>query len=388
VTTKFVPRGTKSFIIPEGSDLLQSITVVAWNTSGESSNSATTEVKDLYVPYVPRTVGVFILNRGNYESGYSSLSYYNIEEDIMIPDFYKTINGTELGNSAEQILIYGSKIYITVYQSNRIVVLDEAGNEIKSITYGPAAVNLQGPRCMTADGGKVYISYYDGHALATLDTFSVAIDQSNSGLRMTGRFPEQVVAAGGKIYVAASGGLDYPYYDKRVNVFKRHKGALNRDSLSTEESIEVISNPVSLATNSKGDVFVISMGNYVDIKSTLQKIDGKTGRVTEMGYATLFSLANDKLYTINAPYGAANVEYKRYNALTGALETENFITDDTRFTSISAFAVDPLSGKIYIADGENYTATSTLYIFSPNGKKEKEIDTEGFDAHSIAFVVQ
>jgi DNA-binding beta-propeller fold protein YncE len=379
VTTKFVPRGTKSFIIPEGSDLLQSITVVAWNTSGESANSATTEVEDLYVPYVPRTVGVFILNRGSIELSNSSLSYYNIEENIMIPDFYKTVNGKGLGNSAEQILIYGSKIYITVYKSNRIVVLDEAGNEIKSITYGPAITNLQGPRCMTADEGKVYISYYDGHNLAILDTSSVAIDQSNP--KMTGRFPEQVVVAGGKIYVAASGGMDYPYYGKRITV-------INKATLLQEESIDVISNPVSLAANSRGDVFVISMGDYGDIKSTLQKIDGKTGIVTEIGYATLFSLVNDKLYTINAPYGAANVEYKRYNALTGVVETENFITDGTRFTSISAFAVDPLSGKIYIADGENYTSTSTLYIFSPDGKKEKEIDTEGVDAHSFAFVVR
>jgi DNA-binding beta-propeller fold protein YncE len=327
-------------------------------------------------PALPQTAGVFILNRGSWNANNASLSYYNLQENVMIPNFYRTVNGKGLGDSAEQILIYGSKIYVTVTTSNRLVVLDETGKELKSIEPKDGD-NPLNPRHMVAEGGKVYVSYYYGHQVAVLDTASLNIEKTVA----SGRYPEHLAIAGGKLYVANSGGLDYPDYGHTVSV-------INLASLTVEKDIEVALNPVRLAADSQGDVYLISMGNYGDVKNTLQRIDARTGAVTVMGNGSIFALADDKLYVVYAQYGDPNVSYKKYDALTETVESESFITDGTTFASISALAVDPLSGQIYIADAEDYVSTGTLYIFSPEGKKETSLDTAGPDPSDITFLVR
>ncbi|MDR1644891.1 MAG: YncE family protein [Tannerellaceae bacterium] len=341
-------------------------------TSCEKENDPAPEPE----PTLPQTTGFFVLNRGGWNANNASLAYYNLLEGVMIPDLYKTVNGKGLGDSAEQILMYGSKIYITVTVSNRLVVLDETGRELKSIEPKDGETPLS-PRRMVADGGKVYVSYYDGHRVAVLDTTSLSIGQTVG----VGRYPEHLAIAGGKLYVANSGGLDYPVYNNTVSV-------VNLNTLEVTNEITVAINPVRLLTDSQGDVYVISIGNYGDVKSTLQRIDAGTGQVTEMGRGSLFTLANDKLYVVHAAYGDPQITFKTYDVLTETVEQESFITDGTTFTAISALAVDPLSGKIYVADAENYVSTGTLYIFSPEGKKETSMDTGGTDPSDILFLVQ
>jgi hypothetical protein len=378
------PKGATSFIVPDGTAYNIYLLVVAQNAVGESTNIASISISDSsgtdepeepeVPPHNPETTGAFILNRGNWNENNASLSYYNLKEQIMIPNVYKTVNGKGLGDSAEQLLVYGSKTYITVTTSNRLLVLDEAGKEIKELNPKNAANEPLNPRRMVAANGKVYVSYYYGHALAALDTASLEIEKTVP----VGRYPEYVAVAGGKIYVANSGGLDSETgYGKTVSV-------VNAETFRVEKEIEVVINPVNLTADSQGDLYLISMGNYGDVPNTLQRIDGQTGEVSVLGNASTFSLVNDKLYAIYAQYGDPNVTYKRYNVLTETVDVENFITDGTTFSYISAFAVDPLNEKLYIADTA-YGSTSTLFIFSPDGKKEKELDTEGFDAHDIVF---
>ncbi|MDR1937389.1 MAG: hypothetical protein LBQ73_02680, partial [Tannerellaceae bacterium] len=354
--------------------------VVAQNAVGESTNIASISISDSLgtdepeePPHNPETTGAFILNRRRMDANNAVLAYYNLKENLMIPDLYQTVNGKGLGDSAEQLLVYGSKTYITVTYSNRLVVLDEAGKEIKSIT--PAGSDPVNPRRMAAAGGKIYVSYYYGHAVAELDTASLEIGRTVS----VDRYPEHVAFAGGKVYVANSGGLDYPNYGKTVSV-------INTETFEVEKEIEVTLNPVNLAADSQGDLYLISMGNYGDVPNSLQRIDGQTGEVTRLGNASMFSLVNDKLYTVYAQWGDPNVEYKRYDVLTEKVDVDNFITDGTSFTSLSAIGVDPLNGTIYLADSEDYLATCTLYIFSPEGKLENTQDTGGSNPSEIVFI--
>jgi DNA-binding beta-propeller fold protein YncE len=325
-------------------------------------------------PELPQTVGAFILNRGNWNENNASLSYYNLQENAMITNVYQAINQRGLGDSAEQILLYGSKMYITVTNSNRLAILDEAGNELKSITPKEGD-NTMNPRHMVADNGKVYVSYYYGHKVAALDTASLEIGETVS----VGRYPEQLAISGGKLYVANSGGLDFPdNYGHTVSV-------VNLSTFTVDREIDVCLNPVRLAADSQGDVYVISMGNYADVPNTLQRIDAQTGQATEIGKGSLFALVNDKLYVVYASYANPDISFRKYDALTETLESDSFIAGGTTFSSISALGVDPHSGEIYIADAENYAATGTLHIFSADGQRIASVDTGGPDPSDIVF---
>jgi YVTN family beta-propeller protein len=379
-----VGKGVTSFDVPAGTPFNKYLLVIARNTAGESTNIASVAVEDLFAlpqPADPQTVGVLILNRGAYKANNASLSYYNLLENVMITGVYRTVNGHDLGDSAEQMLIYGSKTYVTVTTSNRLVVLDDAGAELASISPtvdGPnGEKEPQNPRCLAAYNGKVYVSYYYGHSVAVLDTASLEIEN----LVTVGRYPEALAIAGGKLYVANSGGIDYPTYGNTVSV-------IDPESFIVEKEIKVALNPTRLAADSEGDVYVISMGNYGDVPNTLQRIDATTGAVTEMGRGSIFSLVNDKLYVIYAQWGDPNVSYKKYDALTEAVESESFITDGTSFTAVSALGVDPLGGDIYIADAEDFVSTGTLYVFSAEGKLKTSKDTGGPDPSTILFHIQ
>jgi YVTN family beta-propeller protein len=358
-----------SFEIPEGTAYKAYLRIVTLSTYGQSSFSVA--IEDVYT----KIGGFYILNSGNWEANNASLSYYDYTTGELSTEVYKKANGKGLGDGAEQLLVYGSKMYITVSGSNRLVVLDRDAKEIKSITPAGEPMN---PRCMIADNGKVYISYYYGHSVAILDTASLEIEKEVK----VGRYPEQLAIANGKIYVANSGGLDYNEgYAKTVSV-------IDQGTLTVDKEIEVIVNPTQLAADSQGDIYVISMGNYGDIKNTLQRIDGQSGKVTVIDNATSMRLVDDELYTLFGQWGESKITFKKYNALTEEVISDNFIQDADAISPNNSpvLAVNPVSKQLLILEAP-YGATGSLYMFTPDGKLEgKAIDTGGYASKWVTFI--
>ncbi|WP_280747130.1 DUF5074 domain-containing protein [Parabacteroides sp. PF5-9] len=369
-----VEAGKSTFEIPEGTVYQPYLFVITKKGEVESENIASLAIEDYIVENpVPLPYGMYLLNGGNWNENNASISFYDFNTGEMTGHIYQTANGSGLGDSAEQILMYGSKIYATVTTSNRIVVLDREGKLIKSIEpkEGEEPVN---PRGIVADNGKVYISYFYGHAVAVLDTATLQIEKQVK----VGRYPEKLTVANGKIYVANSGGNDYPNYGKTVSV-------IDAGTLEVEKEIEVLINPVSILSDSQGDIYVISMGDYGDVKNTLQRIDAKTNDVTIIDNASKMTLVNDELYTIYAQWGEPEIKYRKYNVLTEEVLSESFIEDTSVLSSPNAIAVDEQSGKIFITNSD-WGSTSSLYIFAADGKLEKgDIDTKGYEAKSMIF---
>ncbi|MDL2208487.1 hypothetical protein LJB97_02595 [Parabacteroides sp. OttesenSCG-928-O15] len=364
-----VGAGISSFEVPVGTPYKPFIQVIVMKNNVESALFAALSVVD----YAKPSTGLFILNGGNQNENNACISYYDIATGKLTQEIYKTANGSGLGDSAEQLLIYGGKMYVTVTGSNRIAILNLDGKLIKSIEPKEGGEPMN-PRAMAADNGKVYISYYYGHAVAALDTLSLEVTEKVG----VGRYPEHLAVANGKIYVANSGGLDYPNYGKTVSV-------IDQKSFKVDKEIEVLINPGKIVADSQGDVYVISLGNYNDIKNTLQRIDGKTGEVTVIDKATYMTLVNDNLYTAYAQWGDANITYKKYDALTEKFVDENIIKDGTNITSPYAIAVDPLTEDFYIAES-TWGSTSSLYVFSADGKlKGQAIETGGYGAKCLFF---
>lgn len=361
-----VEKGKTSFEVPMNTEWNAYLLVVTKNTMGEAESFAGVSVTD----EKQYTNGVFILNAGNWNENNASLSFLSFTSGQLTTDIYKAANGSGLGDGAEQLLVYGSKIYITVSGSNRLVVLDKSGKLIKDFQpkEGNAPVN---PRCMVAHDGKVYVSYYYAHAVAVLDTLSLNM---NAELIKVGRYPEQLTAANGKIYVVNSGGLDSPSYGNTVSV-------IDPVSAKVEKNIEVIANPAQIASDSQGDVYVISWADHGKTEnSSLQRIDAATGKVSVLGTASTMTLVNDKIYAISNQYfNNPGLSFVVYDALTEQVVKNSFITDGTSIAPY-AIAVDPQTEKIYITESE-WGSTSSLYTFTADGKSEgKAIDTGGYDS--------
>ncbi|WP_456087579.1 DUF5074 domain-containing protein [Parabacteroides sp.] len=319
------------------------------------------------------TSDFFILNRGNQGENNASIAYYDAASGTLNDKFYEDANGSRLGDSAEDMLVYGSKMYVSVTSSNRLAVMDMSGKLVKAIEPENEGGEPMRPRYLAADKGKIYMAYFYGHSVAVLDTASLEVEK----VIPVGRYPEQIVVSNNKLYVANSGGNDYPNYGKTVSV-------INLSSLEVEKEIEVVINPCRLEANEKGDIYVISMGNYEDIPNTLQRIDSTTGTVKTIENGSCMDLRDGFLYVLYAPYGQAeSVCVSKYDALTGEQVNDNLIPDMNKVFTLSSINVDA-SGNIYITDAP-YTETGSVYVYNKEGKNVagSPVDSKGYGPNTV-----
>ena len=367
-----VSAETESFAI-EAQDYFKYLIVVGVNEDGsEEENFAKIEIEDI-------AGGIYILNSGKDKSNNANLVYYDFKSESLTERIFESANDKSLGDTGQDIIIYGSKMYIAVSGSGVIYVTDKSGKILETIESTKEGAK-QKPRSLTSLDGKVYATYYDGY-LAKIDTTNLNIE----GQVKVGRFPEYVRAANGKIFVANSGGLDYNTplgYDKTVSV-------VDAASFAEAEKIEVVINPDKMAVDSEGDIYVISNGNYGDVPNTLQRIhkEGNKYVVTKIGNASWISMLNDKLYIIYSQWGAPSPSYILYDAKTEKVISENFITDGTDIKKPYSITTDPIYNYVYIGTSD-YTNNGDMYIFTSEGKLVKKFDTKGINPMGAYFVTK
>lgn len=328
---------------------------------------------------IPTEVGgVYFLNSGNNESNNSTLDYYNPLTKELKTKVFASVNGRGLGDTANDMVIYGSKMYIAVTNSNTIEVTDLNAKSLKTITPQDEA----SPRHLIAYDGKVYVTLFDGH-LAVIDTTSLEITKQIK----VGPNPEEVCAANGKLYVANSGGYN-TVQDSTLSV-------VDAATLTVDGTLKVVINPSLVKADTQGYLYVMSLGNYGDIKGSVQRLDPKTGKLDIIctNEKISMTMVNDKLYILSSEsnastgWSAANTKYIKYDTKTAKIETENFITDGTTISKISFINVDPIEYNIYMTAG-SYTSTGDMFIYSSEGKKVNQIGVSGINPMGAFFVVK
>lgn len=319
----------------------------------------------------------YVLNEGSFGNNNTSVSAIDFTDGTSYYFQFAAANGRNLGDTGQDILRYGGKIYIAVSGSNTIEVVD--GNSLTSVkTIKPQDGKPGTPRGLAASDGKVYVSLYDGY-VAKIDTTSLAIVDSIA----VGPNPEELTIANGNLYVAVSDGLNY----NEGYANGKYVSKIGLDSFKVASKIDVIVNPCRMASDKSGNVFVISCGNYYDIPSTVQKID-KNDSVSVVGKATYMTCFENTLYTINAPYGATTIEYVSYNTTSGSVESTSFIsgTADEMPSNPTCVSVNPKNGNILV--GSYLTASDYLsngYVYEYAGGSFKTKYNAGVGPRKIVY---
>lgn len=317
--------------------------------------------------------GVYVLNQGGFGANNSTLTYYNYATKQLTADLYTAINGDKIGDTGNDAEIYGSKMYIVVNVSSVVDVVNaKTGKLIKQDSLLNGKVKRE-PRSVVFYKDNAFISSYDG-TVAVMDTATLAITKYIT----VGRNPEQMVISNNKLYVANSGGLTFGNPDKTVSV-------IDLTSLTETKKIPVIANPVTLAADTHGHVYVLSLGDFADVKPGITIIDNTTDVVKSqnnllLGYNIPMATDGDLVY-----YPTADNKIAVYDAKAQSAVKANFITDGTVITAPYAISVDELSGEVFISDAKDYSSNGTLYAFDKTGKKEYSITT-GINPGRITFV--
>lgn len=332
---------------------------------------------------VVTTSGIYTINSGNQSAKIpGTITAYDFESGDATDPLqcaFKAKNGIELGDTPNDAIIDGNRMYVAVSKSNLVWILDANTLEVLGSVHPEG--DVAEPRALAAKDGKVYVSMYSGH-VAVIDEKTMKIEKTVK----VGPNPEGLAIAGNSLYVANSDGNNYlnGNVDGYISVIDL--------KTFTEKKIQDVTkylNPTKVVSNGT-DVFAICMGNYGDIPAKVFKISSATPQ--EVCHGTMMAISGNTLYVGNAPYGLAvsDYTYKKYNASTGA-EAGDMISGE-KPAYPSAITVDSLTGDILLLSYQLSSAGYAEYrlpcyglIYESDGKYKSRFDC-GVGAIAAVFV--
>lgn len=320
---------------------------------------------------------ILILSEGFYGDNSASLAHYDFDKQVLTKDYFTSVNQRGLGDTANDAIRYGAKIYVVVNSSSTVeVIAANTGKSLKQIPMKTAGNQAKQPRYAAAYGGKVYVTSHDD-TVTRIDTTTLSID----GSVQVGPDPEGICIANNNIYVANSGGMNFPNYDKTVSV-------IDLKSFTETKKIEVGLNPKRVYADKEGDVYVYSVGNYTTVPATFQKITPKdeVAAFDEVKNIMDFTLSGDKAFIYYKDYATSETVVSVFDCLNDKLLTGKLIADKSIAIPYS-ITVDPFSGDIYLTDAVEYVKIlGNVYCYDKTGKRKFTLENPGYLPNRVLFL--
>lgn len=313
-------------------------------------------------PHTP-VKGVYVLTEGVYGANNSRIAYRDLQTGEVFTDFFQQQNPSVisgLGDTGNDMLLYGGKLYIVLNNSGNVTVLNATTGELLNrISFINGGVN-RNPRFAASANGKVYVSSYD-NSVSEIDTTTLSITRSVT----VGANPEHLVAFNDHLFVANSGGLNFPNYDSTVSV-------INLNSFTEVDKITVGLNPQRLAVANNGNIYVTGYGDAfapTPIPAFVSVINGNTLTFSERLPETIqFShirIHENRAYLFNN-FGSQSVTV--LNTDNNSVIRNNFITDGTTLQNIYAVDVNDENGDVYLCDSKDFISPGEVFCFDDAGR--------------------
>ena len=289
--------------------------------------------------------GAYVVNAGNmYSNIDGSLTAIDYATSTAQQKVFAEANQRSLGSTPNDGLVYGSKIYIAVDQSNTIEVIDRTTlRSVAQINTTELMGVAEGkePRHIIGNDGYVFFTTYGGY-VAQVDTMQFRLKQKFK----VGNYPEGLLAMGTQIIVANS---NYAQGGGNLSVIDTQKGTTDT------YTIEGINNPQKLFAVS-GNLIVLDWvyydGSNNEMGESALKLVSLPNRTAQtMVEATYAALTNDGVfYTVANPY--TNPTYGVYdtqkNGFAGNSSAQPAFAISEIPESPAGIEVDPVTGHVFI----------------------------------------
>lgn len=316
--------------------------------------------------------GFYLLNEGNMGTNKATLDRYTFADAIYSRNIYAEANPDvpkEMGDVGNDMRSYGSKLWVVVNCSNKVEILD-----LKT-TRRIGQVDIPNCRYIAFDGPSAYVTSYAGPVEINPDYSQkgIVVRIDTLTMRETGRVkvgfqPDGIAIAGGKIYVANSGGYMVPNYEKKMTI-------IDEATMTVEREVDIAINLEHVVADSHGRIWISSRGDYFDNPSRLYVYDPAICKIVKTFDTPVsnFWLDGDRLYTTAWSRLFIGDEAARQFAVfdTEKMEkvVDNYITDgsEKNIQVPYAVAVNPVTKEIYISDATTYVNPGFLYCYSAEG---------------------
>ena len=343
-------------------------TAIAFTSCGDDEEDKPEPIID------PVATKVFILNEGSWTANNSTLDLYHpyAEPTTLQKDVFATINGEKIGDTGQDLIAYGNRLYLSVWGSNYLAKLDNNGKVIEKYQF---KADEGQPRSLAADGKYVYVSTYGGK-VAKFDTTSIAAPVA---FVEVGNNPEGIAVKGNYLVVCNSqqtgaDGKSVP--DNRISIVD-----LSTFTLAKHITSDVYGNYQNVAVV-KDSVYITYYTPSYSVE--MLNLDINKGTLTPTGAATkMIGTSEGELFCANV----ATVYDENWNATTN---TSFFVRNvntgkDTPLLDLSAtpelatatvylFDIDYASHDLYIGTTD-YKTNGTIYRFDKDGKLLDKFET-------------
>ncbi|NQX82087.1 MAG: YncE family protein [Flavobacteriaceae bacterium] len=323
---------------------------------------------------------VYILSEGAYGQNNASMTYYNAEDESVTQGFFELQNSRGLGDTPNDMKVYGDYMYIVVNGSHQVEVIDLLTQ--KSIKKIPMFRTIDGnevgmsPRYIAFANDNAYVTSYDGYVtkidIATLEIVS----EIKVGLN-----PDGICVAKNKLYVCNSGGFNAPTYDNTVSV-------INLGTFEEIKKIVVPVNPYKIQADDSGRVFLNTRGvyPYTEETPTFNYISSTTDTLmaTYDIEVSNFIINGNKAYLYSYDYVNAP-SFMSFDTETQTLDEVDLLKDSSLIDYPYSINIESLSGDIYIgAAATDYVSTGSVFCFDSEGTYKFEIPT-GVGPNGVVF---
>lgn len=320
--------------------------------------------------------GFLTLNEGLFQQNNSTLTWYSIDQQKTYSNFFKQKNGLGLGDTGNDIKIYGGKIYIVVNNSHILHVLDKkTGKLLHQLTLSN---NNSGssPRNIAFYGAFAFVTAFDG-SVFKIDTTTISIQK----IATAGLNPEAILAYNGKLFVSNSGGLNYPNMDSTISVF-------DPNAMQEITRIVVGKNPGGIVVDEFGKLWVSVRGDLSQNEGKLVKINPLTFQV-EQSFdinCSSMTIGNGLLYISSYDFSAGSSSIIVFNPQTNKIVNPQFINCNL-FETIYGIQYIEIGGQgILLAnDAKSYINQGKVYAFDLQGNLLFSY-TSGLNPNSSVYI--
>lgn len=317
--------------------------------------------------------GWLVLNEGLYQLNNASMSWIDLASSEVNNQIFEERTGRLLGDTGNDMIRYGDKLYILTSVSSTVEILDgKTLKPIKQLSITEDGVAQQ-PQNFIAFNGSVYFSTFGGKVWC-LDTTNLGIKTKIS----VGLNPDRMATDGTYLYVSNSGGLNPEVFDSTVSVIR----LLNNQEI---KKIVVGKNPGEIMVGPNQQVYVITRGDYGAVPNRLHRIN-----TNSLSVDTTFSIKATHLCEFNSQeiivgyYNAVNkIELTKFNVNTNELVEPRFI-DLTGFQTFYGISYLAQLNKFILKDAMSHTTSGKVLIYKSNGILERQFQV-GLNPNQVIY---
>jgi DNA-binding beta-propeller fold protein YncE len=323
--------------------------------------------KPVDVPRPPAgdsTDKVYVVSEGSLGNGNSSLDMYDPKTAVAYRDVYKSANNADLGDVFQSMQVIGDRMFLSVNNSDKIVVLNKDHTQV-------GVINVSKPRyILSISDDKAYVSSLYSNKVHIINPKSM---QLTGTIILPAKNPEGMLLYNGKAYITA-----WDTASDKIFV-------VNTSTDQIEQEIAVAgraSQGIALDKNNK--LWVLS-GNVPKGKTAaLTQIDPATMQVVRAFHfpekadpiKPVFNRERDMLYFIEVNY-KGGTDYNgiyRISIDADKLPEQPFIKAQ-QFQYFWALGIQPDNNHIFVGDPKGFTQKGIVYIYDTDGNKKGDFET-------------